>query len=197
MTIELHTTGRVLDYAKHIPLAHFFSNQYPDRWFRIHSLPQSKRYADNDSEWSILIHRHNSIITDVLGDGAPIMIITGSYNEQGEENVKVLEAMDSMKRFSFHSLEPIDLHHLQSEYYEEGQFFSPSFCETTWWTGRFDDIIRDMAIDNIRLSFVALEHNAFVAPYDGGIDFIVNDAILCNHYKVKYTDWLSKRKDSL
>ena len=36
-----------------------------------------------------------------------------------------------------------------------------------------------------------------VAPYDGGIDFIIHDEALKQHLKEKYKDWLSPREDGL
>jgi len=33
-----------LNYPDTVPIAHLFKHDYSDRWFRIHSLPDSKRY---------------------------------------------------------------------------------------------------------------------------------------------------------
>jgi hypothetical protein len=40
-----------------------FKRDYSDRRFRIHNLPESKRYAENDAEWKILLSRQNKTIT--------------------------------------------------------------------------------------------------------------------------------------
>ncbi|WP_200926706.1 DUF3885 domain-containing protein [Sphaerimonospora mesophila] len=50
------------------PLAYELKNAYHDRWVRFHSLPDSKRYADDEAEYAILLHRYNT----VLGPAAPV-----------------------------------------------------------------------------------------------------------------------------
>ena len=49
-----------------LPISHTFKIKYVNRWFRIHSLPKSKRYAENEKEWIILLKRQNQIITDLF-----------------------------------------------------------------------------------------------------------------------------------
>ena len=51
MTSEQFNTYWALNFADSIPIPHYFRHDYSDRWFRIHSLPGSKRYADNEEEW--------------------------------------------------------------------------------------------------------------------------------------------------
>lgn len=59
-------------YGAAIPIAHRLRFQVPDRWFRIHSLPQSKRYPQKPSEYSGLLARHNTVATDILGSQKPL-----------------------------------------------------------------------------------------------------------------------------
>ena len=66
MTSEQFNTYWALNFADSIPIPHYFRQDYSDRWFRIHSLPGSKRYADNEEEWNILLDRQNKIITDLF-----------------------------------------------------------------------------------------------------------------------------------
>ncbi len=44
---------------------------------------------------------------------------------------------------------------------------------------------------------VSFEQNIIVAPYDGGIDFIIFDTAKRNALRDKYKDWLSSREDGL
>ena len=43
-----------------------------DRWVRFHSLPGSKRYADNEEEYAELIRRHLAVLAELLSLGAAI-----------------------------------------------------------------------------------------------------------------------------
>jgi hypothetical protein len=51
------------------PVSHLLRRAILDRWLRVHSLPQSKRYAETDVEYEELIRRHNaeSLVELVFG----------------------------------------------------------------------------------------------------------------------------------
>lgn len=44
---------------------------------------------------------------------------------------------------------------------------------------------------------ISFEQNIIVAPYDGGIDFIIFDDEKRQALRDKYKDWLSPREDGL
>ena len=48
---------------------------FRERWIRFHSLPESKRYPDNDQEKSITIHQHNSILNYIWSVKSPLILI--------------------------------------------------------------------------------------------------------------------------
>lgn len=184
-------------YHKTIPISHLFKYDYSDRWFRIHSLPESKRYANSDEEWRILLSRQNSIITDILGHNSKVLIVTGEYHYEGYVDTNALEDVDSIKQFSFTNLDHIDLYKLNPIEYDKGQTYTPKFCESVWQNGNWNNLLRDIAQDNIRLFFISVNNDIIVAPYDGGIDFILKDTFTRDNYQNKYRDWLSDRDDRL
>ena len=44
---------------------------------------------------------------------------------------------------------------------------------------------------------ISFEQNIIVAPYDGGIDFIIFNDVKRQALRDKYRDWLSPREDEL
>ncbi len=184
-------------YPGTIPIPHYFKEDYPDRWFRIHSLPDSKGYADNENEWDNLLERQNKIITHLLGHHSKILLVTGDHFTEGTKELFPISAVKSIAEIPFVSLNDIDLHKLRPEEYEEGQVFRPIFSEQTWQSGKFDNLLRDIADDQLKAFFVSIENHCIVAPYDGGIDFILKDNETMKAYKEKYKDWLSAREDGL
>jgi hypothetical protein len=80
------------NYHETVPISHYFRHDYSDRWFRIHSLPQSKRYAENDQEWSILLHRQNQIVTDLIGENSNFLLVTGEHTMEGYRELHPLAA---------------------------------------------------------------------------------------------------------
>jgi hypothetical protein len=60
---------------------------------------------------------------------------------------------------------------------------------------KFDDLLREIAYDNLRAFFVSIEKELMIAPYDGGVDFILKNSETRDLYKRKYNSWLSPRQD--
>ena len=197
MTSEQFYTFWTLNFADTIPIQHFFRHVYPDRWFRIHSLPESKRYPDNEEEWNILLDRQNKIITDLLGNDSNFILVTGGYSSEGSIELHPIEEVNSMTKIPFVLLDPIDLNKLSPDEYEIGQFYKPMYSEQIWQPNKFDSILKDIADDQLKAFFISVDKKLIIAPYYGGVDFILNETEARNIYKQKYSDWLSQRQDGL
>ena len=184
-------------YPDIVPISYLFKHDYSDRWFRIHSLPDSKRYADKEIEWSILLSRQNEIITDLLGVDEPIFIITGDYNLGTSKTSYITDEEEVYKSYVFVRLDDIDLKKIDPEQYDEQDVYRPAFATTAWRPNSHDNLLREIANDNIRAFFVSFDKKVIVAPYDGGVDFVLNDSDSKDYYKGKYKQWLSGREDGL
>jgi hypothetical protein len=62
------------------PINYLFKIFYTDRWLRIHSLPDSKRYAETAEEWQVLLQTQNSILDDVFSNNDKVILFTGVYS---------------------------------------------------------------------------------------------------------------------
>ncbi|WP_225761692.1 hypothetical protein [Acinetobacter sp. Marseille-P8610] len=185
-------------YPDKLPISHYLVQNFPQFWFRIHSLPESKRYANNPEEYELLLNRQNKIITDCLGIGTSIFIVSGHYFTASRNN----KAYDPIFRlnYQFHLEQEINLTQANPEYYEgedEDHFFRPCTVEVTWQTNKHNDLLKKIADDELRAFMISFEQNIIVAPYDGGIDFIIFDKAKRNDLRNKYQDWLSPRADGL
>ncbi len=197
MTVEQFNSFWSSTYPDTVLIQHHFRHDYPDRWFRIHSLPESKRYAENESEWDILLDRQNKIISDLLGDNSNFILVTGGYTSEGYTELHPIAELNSIKQISFVSLDPIDLNKLSSDEYDHGQTYTPMFSEQNWEPKKFDNLLTDIAEDNLRVFFISIGQKLIIAPYDGGVDFILKDTETRDFYKQKYSGWLSAREDGL
>ncbi len=157
---------------------------YQSRWFRIHSLPDSKRYPENEKELKLLLSRQNEVATEILGERSSFFLTATLFND-----------------FSI------------SEYEHEKSYFEPDpdFCfegsqvgiegtdrfstwttNTTWSLGEFDDLITRIANDESpHMIFVSKDTGRIYAPYDGGADLILESENEKNFLKEKYSKWLS------
>lgn len=189
MTIEELQLYWKSNYGNCPMIGYLLRNAFPDRWFRIHSLPESRRYPRNKKDWKILLERHNQIITDILGKGANVLLITGSYYFNDNHDF-INEEHVALKKYAFTEITDVDLYKLNQQNYDEGQIFRPLFTKVFWNANQYDAILKAVADDQIRLFFLSIEKNVIIAPYDGGIDFIMKDTETRDFYKSKYKEWL-------
>jgi hypothetical protein len=134
MTAEEFNIFWASNYPETVPISHYFKHDYSDRWFRIHSLPESKRYADNDQEWNILLQRQNQIITDLLGENSNFLLVTGEYTLEGYIELHPFPEASSISQIAFTSLTRINLNNLSPDNYDPGAFYHPMFSEQIWGT---------------------------------------------------------------
>ncbi|MFZ3566783.1 hypothetical protein ACNYS0_07350 [Streptomyces sp. BH034] len=44
------------------PVGYKLRDPYRDLWVRFHSLPESKRYAEDESEYAVVLERYNTVL---------------------------------------------------------------------------------------------------------------------------------------
>jgi len=115
-------------YPETYPINHELKWIYPDRWFRIHSLPESKRYANSDKEYEMIFDRQNKLIDDLIGQGSKIVISFGLYTDDvGNENYKELTDFGD-----FTKVDSIDLQMVRSKEYEDEMYFDIYIKNDVW-----------------------------------------------------------------
>ena len=115
-------------YGDESPISYLLREQMPNQWFRVHSLPQSKRYAENEGEAREIMRRHNSVASEVLGENAPCIIFFPGYVEHVDPN---LFAEFDWQFFNQYRTEELQL-----------TMFA---AQTQWQSQQFDAILRRVA----------------------------------------------------
>ena len=82
------------------PLGYRLRLSYPDRWIRIYSLPEGKRYAETDEEREILLERQNAVASFVLGGGAACLVFSCEYDRPVDASVSPEIANTSSLEFA-------------------------------------------------------------------------------------------------
>src|SRR5690349_17123058 len=54
-----------------------------ERWVRFHTLPRSKRYPETETEYEVVLARHNAVLSRLV-TGARVLVVTASYSETGD-----------------------------------------------------------------------------------------------------------------
>lgn len=180
-----------------IPVTFLFRSELPSRWFRVHSLPDSKRYAEDALEWQILLTRHNDILDDLFERGEDLYLIAASYEHDECEELHPFSEVQSLKSLNMVPSEVIDLNRIDPVCWDIGSRLVPMATVISWEKEKFNEIIKDIANDNSRVFFFSPAKNRIVAPYDGGIDIILENEKIKDFYQSKYNRWAPINEDGL
>lgn len=181
------------EYPESFPINHELKSVYPDRWVRIHSLPESKRYAENVEEYKMILDRQNQLIGDLIGEETQIAISFGLYtNDIANDNYKELTDFGE-----FQKVLTIDLQKERPEEYEDEMYFDIFVKTENWKKDNRNEILKAISDDKIRAMFICPSRNCIIAPYDGGVDIIVSSSEKRDELKKKYKNWLSEREDGM
>lgn len=178
-----------LTYPKCPPVGYLLRKKFPERWFRIHTLPNSKRYPDTTAEKGMVLSRHNAILSDLLDRERACLLVAGrpsSKKNAAENQLKISE--DVLEHF------------LRTKVGDEDDsiFWDFFIKEIRWSFGTTDkllDLIADDYVQNILL--VEVEKHSIYHPYDGGADIFIENASQKLFLQTKYSNWESNRPDKL
>ena len=168
-------------YDDQVPLAYQLRQRNQELWFRIHSLPESKRYAENESETREILHRHNTVASEILGEGALCVWFVPDY-------------VFHRKSSTFGEF----VGNWFCDYEDDSAQITLFAALISWQHRRFDAVLRLVADDVVRyVSWMNLESGEIFAPYDGGADLFLNSEERRDKLHEKYKEWLSKHPQGL
>lgn len=176
-----------------LPLSHELKNQFNERWLRIHTLPESKRYPDNESEYKEILKRHNLILSDLLEENNSLIFLSFGYglNENSIEKDNLLVKLGFQENF-WMSINVSD----DSD--EESYFWNVFYDEIKFSENSLNNIFRLIDDEEIRdIMLFSIEKNFVYHPYDGGADIIFKNSKLRDKYKEEYKTWVSNHPQGL
>jgi hypothetical protein len=172
------------------PVSYLFKLRLSERWFRIHSLPESKRYPDNATEMAMLLARQNALLSDVIGVGQPCALILGDYG-RGVMNADP-DVVAFKPRVVWH-LPKHDYDPVNSDDVAPPLTLTLSVAALRWQPGALDALLRRVAEEQRAHAFVMrLDGARLFAPYDGGADVVLRDSAERDAFKTRYCEWLSQ-----
>jgi hypothetical protein len=182
-------------YPEAPPVGFLLREAYPDRWLRIHSLPDGKRYPTSGFDYAELLRRHNAVAEDVLeADGPCAILLLHQCKGRGVDAVGVAARLSASGLPLVASL-PLELSNER-----EGVFAVPMCIfglETTWSHGAFDQFISEVAADRCCGLVVSLVSGRVYAPYDGGADLFYLTQTERDRARDRFSSWLSPREEGL
>jgi hypothetical protein len=179
------------EYPACPPIGFLLREKYPERWCRIHSLPRSKRYPENDAEMHEVLHRHNAVLDALLRPYSDFVLLTTGYSDEPTPVMSKLLQTDSTlrgsSRFAFSVTSDTGFPYWHF-------FVTP----LKWELGCLDSVLAQIATDTIAdVLVIGLEQNCAYHPYDGGGDIVVRDDEARMMLKETFSAWLSPRTDGM
>ena len=174
-------------YSDCPPVGYLLRERFSEIWFRVHSLPSSKRYAETEEEAKEILRRHNSILNDLLGDESKYVLIATDYSSEPEPVTKHFNMSALGQNMEYLSSFPYD----EPGESDEAYFWHLFMAERTWRSGSVDSLLALVAEEEIQnVLLVDLEQGWVYHPYDGGADVIVKSEERRKRMMDRYLDWL-------
>lgn len=163
------------------PLGFVLREARPERWLRVHSLPDSKRYPDTEDEWATLLSRQRDLAAELLGGATPAwLVIAGTY----------LDARGALLVPAGVALAPALERVVEHDALEDSEPWTFHAAEVRWDFARFEPVLRAIANDEMRAVWVASESGRVFAPYDGGVDVIVESRVERERLRARFGSWV-------
>lgn len=170
--------------------AAFLSRQAaPDRWIRIHSLPDSKRYPETDADRDEILCRHLAVAESVIGDTECILFVT----RFGPSIDPARASLSDLGGLPFLHLDDLSISEEDED--DSIQFFAAPFIASP---SNLRPLILAVANDTTGSVLLANFHRASAyAPYDGGADLFFPSSNQASAAADRWQSWLSSRQDRL
>ena len=176
------------------PIAHSFRDSQRDCWVRFHSLPESKRYADSESEWTTLLERHNGVVTALVSDNAQLDLLTTNWSDS--ESPDLPPARFCELQLPTEHWRTVAMHELDGD--PDPNYWHIFRSSIVWRRTALDDVIRLVADDYISNVMILDPHDSWLFhPYDGGMDVILGSTEQRDDLSRKFNHWRSSRSDGL
>jgi hypothetical protein len=164
---------------------------YENRWFRLVSFPGPKLYPVNKKDWELLLEKQNMIISDILEGSTLLYGVTGEYSTEGYSEDPVSTDSSAFAGFVFSPLDPISMHKISPDEFKMDEIYQGFITELKWEPNKYNELLKALANDDARMFFISPERKCLIAPYYGGIDFVLENTAVRDYYKKKYRDKLA------
>ncbi|MGW0960188.1 DUF3885 domain-containing protein [Streptomyces gelaticus] len=162
------------------PVGYKLRDPYRDVWVRFHSLPESKRYAEDESEYAVVLGRYNTVL-DELFAGGDVYVITPVWTTEAEVPPFQPDAGYWQSLLVDDDPDP--------EFRTYCHLFA---ARRPWRHGCLDELLRDIADDKVAGVFVTdAQMRRIHYPYDGGADVFLTTPEERDRTRDRHAHWLS------
>ncbi len=175
------------------PVGHALRQVLTPHWTRFHSLPDSKRYAENEAERKELRTRHLAVANVLFSPGEPIYVYRSRYYEKRLRGKEKHQLAGRQLQESVMQLPA----HLGAQAVDEDDILYVRALTTAWQPDFYLELLQQIADDRESgVSVVAPQSKNIYCPYDGGMD-VFSFTVSAEELAARYSHWQSSRSDHL
>lgn len=168
-----------------LPVGYLLREAFEERWLRIHSLPDSTRYADTPDEWRELLHRHRTVADAVLGQGATCWMIRPELALEPHER-EISPFAEALTAFDWQTLDLGDSR-------IDGRQAVLLGVQVPWDVTTLEPVLRAVADDLTGpLLLFSMDTAQAYAPYDGGADLFFRTGQESQEAARRWYPWLAR-----
>ncbi|OKJ05133.1 hypothetical protein AMK18_01440 [Streptomyces sp. CB01249] len=160
---------------------------YADRWVRFHSLPESKRYADDEAEYAVILDRHHTLLGELGPDDEEVYVVTREWSGDLAPGARRPELRDA---------DPDAEHwgsHVHDDDFPDDIVYEHEYVSRRPRTRHaLDPLLRLVADDVVSgVTIAPLDLRWIYHPYDGGGDVVAPDGATRDALRAAHQSWLS------
>lgn len=156
----------------------------PDRWVRVHSLTDSKRYPDSRREMADLLGRHNALGAEILGTEAQAILFLFAFLKESEDIARAFAKFSWANAVNFGGDPPL-------VHSDAGPRIVVAGSRVLWYPGAWDSLLRDVAKHKVNAAVLLNPKSGEIyAPYDGGADLFLNSPERAADLRRRWASWL-------
>ncbi|MFE6717656.1 hypothetical protein ACFVDU_08720 [Streptomyces albidoflavus] len=168
------------------PVGYKLRTAHRERWVRFHSLPESKRYPGDESEYAVVLDRYNTVL-DALFAGGDVYVITPVWSN--EARTLPFRQEDGYWRSLLVEDDP------DPDFRTYCHLFA---ARHRWRHGCLDEVLRATADDEVSGVLITDTGMRRVHhPYDGGADVLLTTPEERDRMRDRHADWLSRHPSGL
>jgi len=177
------------EFGNPLPVADQLKWRFDSRWFRIHYLPESKRYPETEAEYLEINKRFRVLLTRLLQNQSNLIVVTSVDSSSDTPSIDGIGENEEFWR--------------SDRFAEDDDESEPSYLHSyTSVLGlnspQLDKLFRRIAHEEVHnVMLISIPANFIFHPYDGGADVIVANCDRRDRYETEFRDWTSPRPDRL
>lgn len=182
-------TSQVCEFA---PIGHVLRHHLCESWTRFHSLPESKRYAQTESEHEEILRRHLAVTSELFVPGELIyMYRSRAWEQRLRGKSKHMLAGNQLREKMVRLPTGLSVRHGDDDCY------CVRALATSWVPACFGTLTRQVADwDEAGVTLVSPASKNIYCPYDGGMDLFTYTESP-GTLEAKFLPWMSSREDKM